>query len=324
MFIAGDIGGTSTRLGLYSSKNGFLCVESIKHYKSAEFDSLEDAVKRFLKEHDAVVDALCLGVPGPVRGGCVQLTNLPWEFSEDSLRSSLALSRVKVVNDLFAVAAAVPHLGEADVETLHQGGSVHPNNRIAVLAPGTGLGHASAAKVGEHWEVFCSEGGHIDFAPRDEFSLELLRFLFKKFKKRVSYERVLSGPGLVNMYEFLGTLDLYHEPELTGEDLPRQISEKGISGESQRAAKTLDMFCRILGGLAGNCVLYNMCTGGIYLGGGIPPKILRKLKDGAAQKEYVRQGRMSPIVEDAPLRVITNDQAGMLGSAVLARELSER
>ena len=296
MFIGGDIGGTSTRLGLYSCENSYYCVEALKVYKSAEFNSLEDALSRFVKEHDADIDAICLGVPGPVRDGCVQLTNLPWEFSEGSIRETFGIEKVRVVNDLFAVAAAVPHLGEGDLCTLHPGGTVHPNDRISILAPGTGLGHASAAKVRDHWEVFPSEGGHIDFAPRDEFSLELLRFLFKKFKKRVSYERVIFGPGLVNMYEFLGTLEIYNEPELTGDDLPKQISEKGLSGESQRAAKVLDMFARILGGLAGNCVLYNLCTGGVFLGGGIPPKILEKLKDGAMVEEYIRQGRMSPYV----------------------------
>lgn len=323
MFLAGDIGGTSTRLGLYSWDQKFFCVEEFKIYESAKFNSLEEAVALFIKEHNVSVDSICLGVPGPVRNGCVQLTNLPWEFSEQSLRESLSISKVRIVNDLYAVAAAVPHLGPGDLYTLHEGGNVHSKDRISILAPGTGLGHASAARVKGEWAVFPSEGGHIDFAPRDEFSLELLRFLFKKFKKRVSYERVLCGPGLVNMYEFLGTLELYDEPELSGDDLPKQISEKGASGESQRASKTLDMFCRILGGLAGNCVLYNLCTGGVYFGGGIPPKILNKLKEGGVVEEYLRQGRMSPIVQDAPLHVITNDEAGILGAAVLAKQLQQ-
>ncbi|MCI5064634.1 glucokinase [bacterium] len=324
MFLAGDIGGTSTRLGLYTVKDDFLCVEKIEHYRSEDFPSLEDAVEYFLHETGAKdVKAYCFGVPGPVRGGSVQLTNLPWNFSEQSLSRRLNITRGRVVNDLYALAAALPHLGAADLEVLHPGGDVHSSDRITILAPGTGLGHASAARIDGTWHVFSSEGGHIDFAPRDELSLELLRFLFKKFGRRVSYERVLCGPGLANIYEFLGTLPEYRgEEELTGDDLPRQISELGIAKKSERAEKAIDLFCNILGGLAGNCVLYNLCTGGIYLGGGIPPKILSKLKEGGTVEEYLRQGRMSPIVQDAPLTVILNDETGMIGTAALATTLN--
>jgi glucokinase len=322
MFLAGDIGGTSTRLGLYGIKNDFLCVEAQERYPSSQFETLEDALKKFLKDHETHVEAICLGVPGPVRDGKVQLTNLPWEFSEQTIVDALGIQRVRIVNDLFSVAAAVPYLNESELLVLHPGGDKHANDKVTVLAPGTGLGHASAARIRGRWEVFSSEGGHIDFGPRDELSLELLRFLFQKFQRRVSYERVLSGPGLVNVYEFLGTLEQYkNDEELVGEDLPRLISEKGLSGESPRAAHVLDIFARSLGGLAGNCVLYNMCTGGVYLGGGIPPKLIEKLKDGAIIEEYVRQGRMSPIVADAPLYVILNDQAGMIGAAALAQDL---
>jgi glucokinase len=319
MFLAGDIGGTSTRLGLYSSQGGYLCVEAQEQYPSIEFDSLEAALELFIRDNNAQVDSICLGVPGPVRNGHVQLTNLPWQFSEGSVAQSLSIDRVRIVNDLYAVSAAIPLMSESDFITLHEGGNEYAKDRFTVLAPGTGLGHSSAAKVRGEWEVFSSEGGHIDFAPRDELSLELLRFLFQKFQKRVSYERVLCGPGIVNIYEFLGTRREYADSdELVTEDFAREIAEKGLSGESPRAVKTLEMFVRSLGGLAGNCVLYNLCTAGIYLGGGIPPKILPKLQDGALVEEYLRQGRMSPIVMDTPLKVVINDGAGLLGAAALA------
>jgi len=322
MFLAGDIGGTSTRLGLYSSSGNYLCIEAQERYSSSEFDSLEESLELFVRQKGVKVESVCLGVPGPIKNGSVQLTNLPWHFSEDSVAKVLGIDRVRIVNDLYAVSAAIPLLGSSDFCTLHAGGNQYAKDRFSVLAAGTGLGHSFAARINDTWQIFESEGGHIDFAPRDDLSLELLRFLFQKFKKRVSYERVLCGPGIENIYEFLGTQSDYADgAHLEGEDCARQIAEIGLAGESRRAVKTLELFTRILGGLAGNCVLYNLCTGGIFLGGGIPPKLLPKLQDGALVEQYLRQGRMSPIVQDTPLKVLINDGAGLLGAAALARAL---
>ncbi|MCB0319459.1 MAG: glucokinase [Bdellovibrionales bacterium] len=334
MFLAGDIGGTSTRLRLYSCKENYFCVEAAKNYESAKCVSLESAIQNFLQENDALLggnapDALCVGVPGPVQNGAVQLTNLPWVFSEESIRETLRIERVQVVNDLYSLAAAVPHLSSTEKLVIHPGGNCHGDKVYTVVAPGTGLGHASAVRLSDgNWEILGSEGGHLDFAPRDPLTVHLLQYLQSKFNGRVSYERVLSGPGLRNIYDFLGTLPEYQDSEPHGfipeSDAPRMIAELGLSGQSDRAVKALDVFARILGWFAGNCVLYNLSTGGVFLGGGIPPKLVTKLQDGALVDEYLKQGRMSPLVGDAPLVVILNDDAGLLGSAVLAQRLLVR
>lgn len=323
MFLAGDIGGTSIRLALFSYKSDRFCYEFQRSAKSRDYPSLEDAVLTIVGEDLSSVEAICLAVPGPVFDGCVQLTNLSWEFSESSMREKLGGKKVRLVNDLVAVAAARPFLGERELLTLHPGGNVYPDNGYTILAPGTGLGHAFATKTSHGWHYIASEGGHIDFAPRDELTWQLLNFLLNRYQ-RVSYERVVSGPGLANIYEFLGTVSPYQDFPDFEEDRshwPELISEKGLSGECPRSAKCLDMFSRILGGLAGNFVLAGLFTGGVYLGGGIPPRLKNKLSDGSLVEEYLRQGRMSPIVEDTPLAIILNDSAGLFGAAQLASEL---
>jgi glucokinase len=321
MFLAGDIGGTSTRLSLYSQKGGFFCIEKTEKLLSHDFPSLETAISTFLEGQHGEIESLCIGVPGPVRGGRVRLTNLPWNFSEDSLRSALNIPRVRVVNDLYAFSHGVPLLNQSDFVTLHEGGTEHGNEIFSVLAPGTGLGHALSITRGREQITLPSEGGHIDFAPRDEISIELLRFLVAKFK-RVSVERVVSGPGLLNIYEFLGTHPemKFHSLKLdTGVELqPEHVAQAGLEKSCPRSTLALDIFARALGGLAGNFVLTNLSTGGMFLCGGIPPKLIEKLKDGSLVEMYLSQGRLSGIVADTSLRVVMNPDAGLLGAAYLA------
>ncbi len=323
MYLAGDVGGTSIRLALFSFKNNRFCFEFRKSCKSREYTSLEAALEAIVGERREEIEAVCLGVPGPVLDGKVQLTNLSWEFSESSIQESLGVGKVRLVNDLVAVAAARFLLSDDEILTLHRGGDLYPDHGYTVVAPGTGLGHAYAAKTPSGWHYLASEGGHIDFAPRNELTSQLLDFLLERYD-RVSYERVVSGPGLANIYEFLGTISDYQEcPDFEGDrsSWPEKISENGLNGTCARSVKALDIFSRVLGGLAGNYVLTGLFTGGVYLGGGIPPRLKEKLSDGSLVEEYVKQGRMSPIVNDTPLHIILNESAGLLGAAQLASEL---
>lgn len=324
MFLAGDIGGTSTRLSLYSKQGEFFCIEKSDRLHSQQFPSLEAAIMTFLGSKDSSIQAFCVGVPGPVRGGRVRLTNLPWDFSEESLQSSLHIPRVRVVNDLYAFLHGIPLLNDSDLVTLHEGGSEHGNEIFSVLAPGTGLGHGLAVKRSDELICLPSEGGHIDFAPRDEIGIALLRYLFTKYK-RVSVERVISGPGLVNIYEFLGTWPETENYSLTlkpGQEIePEDIAAAGLNKSCPRATLALDIFAQALGTLAGNFVLTNLSTGGMFLAGGIPPKLIEKLQDGRLVERYLSQGRLSGIVADTPLKVVMNSDAGLLGAAYLAEAI---
>jgi glucokinase len=328
LILAGDIGGTKARFALYSKKHELFSRQQTETYSSSDFSSLEEIARNFLNKHNESVNTACFGVPGPVVNGCAQTTNLPWQLREDQIARSLDLNAVKLVNDLTAVAAAIPHFSSEDLFTLHEGVKTQSKNNIfAVLAPGTGLGQGFLRDMSGVQHVLASEGGHNDFSPTTELEIELLRYLRSKFK-RVSYERVLSGPGLVNIYTFLKETSYGPEPpelnKLLQEGDPAAIiSGAGQSGEYEICVKALDIFASVLGAQAGNLVLTLIATGGIYLGGGIPPKICKKLADGTAVKAYLNKGRLSYLVKKTPLHVIRDDYAALLGAASIAAKLKE-
>lgn len=325
MILVGDVGGTKTRLALYEHRNGNFELLKIETFSSRDFAGLEGIVQVFLHKHQSKVQKACFGIPGPVVKGKVQATNLPWAVSEESLKSSLKIGSVKLINDLVATAAAVPYLKDNQLITLHAG-SPDPSDiqRFAVLAPGTGLGQAFLQVRNGKIEVFPSEGGHVDFAPTDEIQIELLHYLLKKFK-RVSYERVVCGPGLVNIYDFLKDTGRAEEPselrkKLKEEDPAAVISYFGQTKEYEICVKALDIFVSALGAQAGNLALTFLANNGVYLGGGIPPKITRKLSDGTLVASYLNKGRLSTLVEKTPLYAILDDHVALLGAARLALE----
>ncbi|RMF63441.1 MAG: glucokinase [Calditrichaeota bacterium] len=326
MILAGDVGGTKTRLALYDVQQKQYTRKDTETFASRDYSSLEEVVTAFLRSRRVRVECACLGVPGPVMNGEVEVTNLPWRLSERRLSQATGIARFRLVNDLVATMAAVPHLKKTELQVLHPGkGADLTAGPCAVLAPGTGLGQAFLTWKDGEPQIHPSEGGHVDFAATDDEQVELYRHLRDRFG-RVSYERVLSGPGLVNIYSFLRDRGFAAEPpelkaRLAGEDPAAVISAAGMRGEFELCVKALDMFAAILGAQAGNLVMSLLATGGVFLGGGIPPKIAPKLAEGLTVRAYLNKGRLSNIVMDTPLSIIKDDHAALLGAASIAASL---
>ena len=330
MILAGDVGGTKIRLALYElNSNGSFNRLVVEKYESKTAPSLESVITTFLEKNQVTgkVDRACFGIPGPVVGGVVRVTNLPWVLSEAQISKAVAIKRVKFVNDLVATIAAVPSFSPEDLVVLHPGQPDRDKSVFAILAPGTGLGQGFM-HVSEdgHYFPLPSEGGHVEFAPKTDLEFDLLKYMQRKLKKRVSIERVLCGPGLVNIYTFLKDLGYNDEPpelksEIAVHDAAAVIARTGMTGEYEICVKALDMFASLLGSQAGDLVLSYLSTGGMYLGGGIPPKILTKLQEGGLMEAYLKKGRLSPLVEATPLYVIKDDHAAILGSATIASRL---
>lgn len=325
MILAGDVGGTKARLALYQFQNGAFTRRHTETFNSPDFSGLEEVVQIFLRKHDARVSKVCIGVPAPVVEGKARPANLAWELDEARLAQTLGISAVRLVNDLVATTAAVPFLSEEDLVVLHRGELRGEEKVFGVLAPGTGLGEGFLVRGPHENEVIASEGGHVDFAPTNELEIALLQNLLAKHK-RVSYERVLSGPGLISIYDFLKETGRGHEPpelaaRMHGENQAAVISQAALHHEFEICVQALDIFVRVLGAQAGNMVLTVLATGGIYLGGGMPPKILPKLQDGAIISAYLHKGRLSKFVSKTPLYVIRDDHAALLGAAYLGSRL---
>jgi len=326
MILAGDVGGTKTRLALYEIESGKPKRLLVEKFESKGAKSLEDIVAQFLSAQkvEGKVKSACLGIPGPVVKGTVQLTNLPWFINEKKMSEQLKIPTVKLVNDLVATIAAVPSFTQDDLVTLHPGKPDREKSAYAILAPGTGLGQGFMVMTEDgKLHPYASEGGHVEFAPKSDLEFDLLKYMQRKLKKRVSIERVLCGPGIVNIYSFLKDLGYNDEPpelkeEIAVADAAAVIARTGIAGEFEICVKALDMFSTLLGSQAGDVVLSFLATGGMYLGGGIPPKILPKLQDGGLVEAYLKKGRMSPLVDSTPLYVIKDDHAALLGGATIA------
>jgi len=318
MILAGDIGGTNARLAYFQSQNGHLKLVEERVFPSREHSELGEIVVKFLDESHTQPEVACFGIAGPVRNGRVETSNLPWVIEQSRLAKQIHLPATLLINDLEASAWGIGGLTPADLVPLNSVKGVAVGNQ-AVIAPGTGLGQAGLFWDGSRHHVFACEGGHTDFAPQDELQIELLRFLRTRFG-HVSYERVLSGPGLVNVYEFLRDSGYEKEsPELvekmkTG-DPAATISRAALDHSCPLAARALDVWISVYGAEAANLALKIMSTGGIFLAGGISPKILPKLKDPLFMKTFVDKGRLTPLVESMPVYVVTNDKAGLLGAA---------
>jgi glucokinase len=318
MILAGDIGGTNARLAYFQPQNGHLNLVSERVYPSREHSEFGEIVTQFLKDSGSRPEVACFGIAGPVRDGRVETSNLPWVIEQSRLAKQISLPSTWLINDLEASAWGIGALSPSDLVPLnHVSGHVSGNQ--AVIAAGTGLGQAGLYWDGSHHQVFACEGGHCDFAPQGELQIDLLRYLAARFE-HVSYERILSGPGLVNVYDFLRDQGKEKEtPEFAAElkngDAAAAISRAAIDGTSSLAVQALDLFIDVYGAEASNLALKTMATGGLFLSGGISPKILSKLQGPRFMQAFVHKGRLRPLVESIPVQVVTNEKAGLLGAA---------
>ncbi len=321
MLLAGDIGGTKTLLALYSPVKGAREPVAEAEFHSAAYPGLDVMAREFLARERQTVEYACFDVAGPVIGGRAHLTNLPWDVDETALQQSLGLQRVMLLNDLKAIAYAVPHLGPADLHVINVG-QPEPNGPIAVVAPGTGLGEAFLVWGGNGYIACSSEGGHASFAPTDAQQDGLRQYLAKRFG-RVSAERVCSGLGIANVYDYLRDSDPAAEPAAFAAALARApdrtplISEAGLTDPAGNplAAATLDIFVSALADEASNLALKVLSTGGVYLAGGIPAHILPKLIDGRFMQAFVDKGRLSRLLTAMPVNVVLT-RAALLGAAL--------
>jgi glucokinase len=327
MILAGDIGGTNTRLALFpppGTPTAALAQPTVeKIYPSRGHAGLEEIVAEFRAEFAHAVTAACFGIAGPVIRGVCQTPNLPWVVKADSLASQLGLKSAGLINDLEANAHGLRTLGDADLLTLNHGKPDAAGN-AGLISAGTGLGEAGLYWDGTRHHPFACEGGHTDFAPRTEQEFALLQSLRPIFG-RVSYERVLSGPGLVNIYRYFRGEDAEKHLEKVKADtnLPdpgAAVSKAGLDGLDAHCVQALDLFVSIYGGEAGNLALKLMATGGMYVGGGIAPKILAKLKQPAFLEAFTDKGRMRGLLEGTPVRVVLNDRTALRGSARFAAD----
>jgi glucokinase len=317
MILAGDIGGTNARLAYFQSQNGNLQLVTEHVYASRDYGELGEIVTQFLKESGVRPEIACFGIAGPVRHGRVETSNLPWVIEQSRLAEQIQLPATLLINDLEASAWGIGALTPQDLVSLNQV-KESPGNQ-AVIAPGTGLGEAGLFWNGSQHLVFACEGGHTDFAPQGDLQIELLRFLASRYG-HVSYERILSGPGLGNVYEFLRGKWPAEEPgefadSMSRGDAAAAISHAALNRTNPLAERALDLWISVYGAEAGNLALKTMATGGIYLGGGISPKILPRLTGSLFMRAFLDKGRLSPLLQGIPVQVITNDKVGLLGAA---------
>jgi glucokinase len=317
MILAGDIGGTSTRLAAFDEAKPNLVPECVEIYKSSDHATLEGMIALFLKTHKIKVTAVCIGFAGPVKRGRAVGTNLPWVISANDLAANLDLRHASIINDLEANAYGIEVLSSDDYFTLNVGERDDQGN-AGLISAGTGLGEAGLAFNGERLMPFATEGGHCDFAPKTEIEIELLQYLQKRYKT-VSWERVVSGMGLVNIYTFLRDTGRGTDPlELDAEIMTgggAAISHAALQGKSKLCDMTLNMFISLYGAEAGNLALKLLATGGMYLGGGIAPKIIERLKTPLFFDAFVSKGRFESLLRAIPVQVILNDQTALLGAA---------
>jgi glucokinase len=319
MILAGDIGGTHTRLALFDSDRHEPL--ALATYPSRKHAGLEEIVAAFLAEHPAEVDCACFDVAGPVRNGRVKTTNLPWTVDARHVADTIGLPSIELVNDLAATAYGIAELTTADLETLNRGDPSIGGN-LAVIAAGTGLGEAGLIWNGECYHAVATEGSHSDFGPRSVLQVELYAFLARD--SHVSYEDVCSGIGLLTLYRFLRERSHTGEPAwlasaIRGGDAAAAISSAGLIGADPVCAQALDLMVSIYAAEAGNLALKLLATGGIYVGGGIAPHILPKLRQHSFLDSLTAKGRFRAMLEQIPVHVILNERAGLLGAARIAR-----
>jgi glucokinase len=331
LILAGDIGGTKTNLGLFTEESDGLRLQRFAAFHSSDFSGLGPVVGRFLGEEGAAgkdLAAACFGIAGPVVDNRVETPNLAWRVDGTALAAEIRLpeERLLLINDLVATAEGIPLLSTAELAVV-QSGTAHSQANRVLLAAGTGLGMALLPWAGDHWLPVPSEGGHADFAPRTEEEIGLLVWLRKRLGGHVSLERVLAGPGLVHVYDYLRDEEgLAPAPDvearLEKEDPAKVISEAGIAEAAPLYTRALAIFAGIYGAAAGNLALVGTAEGGVYLGGGIAPKILPALATAGFREAFAAKGRLRGYLERIPVQVILNDRTALLGAARRAAQLA--
>ena len=321
MFLVGDIGGTKTNIAILEPFNGTFKTLYEKSFISNNYDSLRTIVDKVINEdlkHQFKITRACFGVAGPIKDGLCDATNLPWLVDSKKIAELLNLphNNVCLLNDLEAAAYGLQVLGDKDVFVLNEG-IPQKNGNLALISAGTGLGESIIFWDGGKYRPSPSEGGHTDFAPRNKIEIELLNYLISKYG-RISYERILSGPGLLNVYNFFKDTTYQNTPpwlleRLKKEDPSAVISDIAMSKKDICCEKALDLFVSIYGAEAGNLALTALATGGVFIGGGIAPKILDKLKEGAFMQAFTHKGRLSVLISQIPVKVILNDKIPLLG-----------
>lgn len=319
MILAGDIGGTSTRLAYMEVREGHLKPVVVEKYPSRDYQGLEQIVREFVQANPAKVETAAFGIAGAVRQGRVETTNLPWVVESATLTRELVTATVLLLNDLEANVYGIFELAPNDFAVINPGSPAESGN-IGMVSAGTGLGEAGAIWDGTRFIVLASEGGHTDFAPRDELEVDLLLYVRQRLGGRVSYERILSGPGIYTIYRFLrdtkrGVEEPWLHEELQGDDPSAVVSRHGLDGSSELCGRALDLFVTLYGAEAGNQALKLMATRGVFIGGGIAPKIISKLTGGLFMDAFADKGRFEPLLRAIPVRVLLNDQAALLGAA---------
>jgi glucokinase len=319
LILAGDIGGTKTHLALFSYDNNNLKAEFQRTYPSQEYSGLEPVLHEFLATGKHWIGRASFGIAGPLVDGKVNPPNLRWVVDPVSVAKTLELPSVSLLNDLEAAAYGIFTLAPDEFLVLNEGVIRRPGNKV-LIAAGTGLGETILFDDGKNYYPLASEGGHADFAARNELEIELLRYLIGRFG-RVSYERVVSGPGLTNIYDFLkdkagfAVPDPFAERIAAAEDPSPLISRAALAGEPEIAVQALKMFVSVYGAEAGNLALKGKAIGGVYVGGGIAPKMLNKLKDGTFMQAFNDKGRYQDLVSSIPVYVILNEKAALRGAA---------
>jgi glucokinase len=319
MFLAGDIGGTKTNLAIYSPVNERLVLLRAASYPSKGHSSLTEIVRLFLSAGAEKIRYACFGVAGPVKGGVVQVTNLPWTVNAALLQAELGFQKVSLLNDLEANAYGIGTLQSHELLSLNPGGYPNQVGHRALISAGTGLGEAGLMWDGVAHRPFASEGGHASFAPNDAIGDELLVFL-RKERGHVSWERVLSGMGMTNLYRFFRQRSGEPEPawlteEIRTGDLAAVVTGAGLAGRDPVCVDALDCFTRNYGAEAGNLALKLLSLGGVYIGGGIAPKMLPKMQSAIFLDAFYHKGRMSPLLQSMPVYVILNDKTALQGAA---------
>jgi len=324
--LVGDIGGTKTTLAVAHPQRSPRDLLTVETFPSGEFASLEEIVARFLAGNDRVFDRAVFGIAGPVREGKVRTTNLPWIVEEERIVESFGFSSVRLINDLEAMAYGVPHLGPPDLLVLNHGKPLE-GGTMAVIAPGTGLGEAFLVRDGLRYRPHPSEGGHADFAPKTLLERELWVYLNGTFG-HVSYERVCSGPGISHIYDFLKENSYGDEPSWLAQQLADAgdatpvITSAALDGTRpcELCVRVLDEFVSILGGEAGNLALKVLAMGGVYLGGGIVPRILPFLRKAVFMRSFRDKGRYTDLMDRIPVYAILVPDVALLGAASAAFE----
>jgi glucokinase len=319
--LAGDVGGTKTNLGLFVKGKTRPVARVTEKFPSRDANSLEAIIDQMLTRHPAKIQSACFGMAGPVINGVCRTTNLPWVVREDQLRRRFGWKQAVLINDLGATALAIPLLQHREMKSLNRA-RLRKNQTTGLIAPGTGLGLAVLVPAGDQYRPVPSEGGHANFAPSESDEIGLWRYLQSRFG-HVSRERVLSGQGLVNIYNWLKSSGRFSEAaevaaEMESSDGARVIAENAIRVSDPLCRAALEKFCRIFGSISGDLALTGMTTGGVFLGGGIAPKILPALVKGPFLSGFLQKGRFEAMMKNIAVKVILNESAALLGAASLA------